>query len=109
MIDELSSSNGKYINVLIGILDNQQKIYLVETIATKDSVDDILITQILNYKMHSININKNCFILLISDAARYMTKATQPLKILLLKLLHITCTLHLLHNCALKVKFPPIN
>ena len=69
-----------YINILIGILDNSQKTYLVEIIATKDSVDNILITQILNNTMYSININKHYFILLISDAARYMTKATQTLK-----------------------------
>ena len=58
-----------------------------------------------------MNIHKNNFILLISDAARYMTRATETLKILFPNIIHITCVLHLLHNCALKIKssYPSID
>ena len=58
-----------------------------------------------------MNIHKNNLILIISDAARYMTKSTDTLKILFPNVLHITCVLHLLHNCALKIKsvYPSID
>ena len=111
IIDESSIKGNKYINVLIGTLLNPQKTYLVETHVTTESVNNILITQVINDTMHSMNIHKNNLILIISDAARYMTKATDTLKILFPNVLHITCVLHLLHNCALKIKsaYPSID
>ena len=45
------------------------------------------------------------FLLLLSDAAKYMLKAGDTLKILYQRLLHVTCTAHLLlHNCAEHVR-----
>jgi len=43
-------------------------------------------------------------LLLLSDAARYMTAAGRLLQQLYPRLFHITCTAHLLHNCAEKVR-----
>ena len=40
------------------------------------------------------------FLFLLSDAAKYMLKAGDTLKIMYQRLLHVTCTAHLLHNCA---------
>ena len=47
-----------------------------------------------------MNIAREKFLLLLSDAARYMIKAAETLKILYPRLLHVTCIAHLLHNCA---------
>ena len=54
--------------------------------------------------MHNIGVNKLDNILFISDAASYMTKAAETLKMLFPNLIHIKCLLYLLHNCALKIK-----
>jgi len=43
-------------------------------------------------------------LLLLSDAARYMTAAGRLLQQLYPRLFHVTCTAHLLHNCAEKVR-----
>ena len=43
-------------------------------------------------------------ILLLSDAASYMTACTAALKVLYPYLFHMTCTAHMLHNCAEKVR-----
>ena len=40
--------------------------------------------------------------LLLSDAASYMTAGTVALKVLYPYLFHVTCTAHMLHNCAEK-------
>ena len=45
-------------------------------------------------------ITREMFLLLLSDAAKYMLKASDTLKIMYQRLLQFTCTAHLLHNCA---------
>ena len=92
----------KFINILVGTLDDPQKTYLVNTISTTESVNNILITQVVNDTMHNIGVNKLDNILFISDAASYMTKTAETLKILFPNLIHITCLLHLLINVLLK-------
>ena len=111
VVDESSIGNIKYINILIGTLENPQTTYLIETLATTESVDNVLITQTINDTMHNIGITKEKLILLISDASSYMTKAAQTLKILYPNMIHITCLLRLLNNCALKIKanYPSID
>ena len=43
------------------------------------------------------------FVLLLSDAANYMTASSVALKLLYTNLFYVTCIAHLLHNCAEKV------
>ena len=47
-----------------------------------------------------MNIAREKFLLLLRDAARYMIKAAETLKIMYPRLLHVTCIVHLLYNCA---------
>ena len=42
--------------------------------------------------------------LLLSDAANYMTASSAALKLLYPNLFHVTCIARLLHNCAEKVR-----
>ena len=44
------------------------------------------------------------FVLLLSDAANYMTASSAALKLLYPNLFHVTCITHLLYNCAEKVR-----
>ena len=43
-------------------------------------------------------------VLLLTDAARYMTAMKPALKLLYPRLFHLTCLAHLLHNCSEKVR-----
>ena len=45
-------------------------------------------------------ITREMFPLLLSDAAKYMLKAGDTLKTMYQRLIHVTCTAHLLHNSA---------
>ena len=54
--------------------------------------------------LRSINIPREKFVLLLSDAASYMTAATAALKTLYLNLFHVTCVTHMLHNFSEKIR-----
>ena len=94
VVDESAIGNLKFINVLVGTLEDPQKTYLVDTISTTESVNNILITQVVNDTMHNIDVNKLDNILFISDAASYMNKAAETLKYysLILSTSHACCT-----------------
>ena len=51
-----------------------------------------------------MGITREMFLLLLSDAAKYMLKAGDTLKIMHQRLLHVTRTAHLLHNCAVHIR-----
>ena len=54
--------------------------------------------------LKEFKIERKNFMLLISDAASYMLKAGETLKVLYPDCFHVTCFSHLLHNCAMRVK-----
>ena len=58
-------------------------------------IDDIL---------RKLDIARENFLLLLSDAASYMTACTATVKVLYPHLFHVTCLAHMLHNCAEKVR-----
>ena len=45
-----------------------------------------------------MNVGRGNFLLLLSDAERYMIKAAQTLQDMYPRLLHVICTVRLLHN-----------
>ena len=50
-------------------------------------------------------------LLLLTDAASYMIKAAEALKVLFPKMIHLTCTAHALHRIAetIRVNFPKVD
>ncbi len=55
--------------------------------------------------MDFYGINLEQMRLLITDAAKYMILAGKKLKIDYRNFFHVTCFIHLMHNCALNVKY----
>ena len=102
VIDESEVDKKKFINVLTGDVDAPEKTYLVDCLVTETVNQSIICTK-LNDCLKKIDIPQNNFLLLLSDTATYMTAATTTLKVLYLRMLHIACLVHLLHNCAEKV------
>ncbi|KAF9761548.1 hypothetical protein NGRA_2567 [Nosema granulosis] len=49
-------------------------------------------------------IKKENILLVNSDAASYMIKASSLMKKTYTNMFHVTCLTHLIHNCVLKVK-----
>ena len=63
-----------------------------------------IIAQAVEDAVRNFGINRSFFCLLLSDATKYMIAAGTALKSLYPKLFHVTCIVHLLHNCAIKIK-----
>ena len=58
----------------------------------------------MNDILRQLEIKRENFSLLLTDAARYMSLAGKTLKGLYPSLMHVTCVAHLLHNCAMRVR-----
>ena len=78
--------------------------YLCDCQPLKCAPNSNTIAQAVDNAVKNLGINRCFFCLLLSDAVKYMIGAGITLKSLYLKLFHVTCVAHLLHNCAMKTK-----
>ena len=102
VINESEISKTKYLNVLVGDTAAPEKTYFVDC-SVVQSVNQAVIAAKVDDMLRNIGVQRNNFLLLLSDATSYMTACTEALQTLYLHLFHVTCTGHLLHNCAEKV------
>ena len=103
VIDESEMDKTKFINVIVGDIDVLEKTYPIECCVTETLNQSVICTKI-NDILHKLDIERENFLLLLSDTASYMTACTATLKVLYSCLFHITCLAHMLHNCAEKVR-----
>ena len=97
VIDEGEVDKTKFINVIVGDIDVPEKTYLIECCVT-ETVNQSIICMKIDDILHNLNIARENFLLLLSDAASYMTACTATLKVLYPRLFHVTCLAHMLHN-----------
>ena len=102
VVDESEVCGSKYLNILIGDTRVPETTYVVDC-SVVEAVNQQVVTSKIDDALKKMDVQRNNFVLLLSDAARYMTASAATLKILYPKLFHITCMAHLLHNCAEKV------
>lgn len=102
--DESDVNGQKYVNSLIGLVSEPEKTYLVDCQPIDQSPNAEVMVMIIDDILKECGILRKNVILLLSDAARYMVKAFETIKILYPDCFHVTCFAHLLHNCALRVK-----
>ncbi|KAG0422486.1 hypothetical protein DMUE_6207 [Dictyocoela muelleri] len=88
----------------MGDIEEPTKYFLVDVIETFLSVKNVTITIAVDDIIKEFNLNRNKFILLQTDSARYMIKAGENLKLFYPNLLHTICFAYILHNCAQKIK-----
>ena len=93
----------KFVNIQIGKPEDPHRIYLfvckIVNSANSDTMVELINNTILDYEL-----NGDKMLLLISDAAQYMIKTGKILRKKYDKMFHITCFIHLIHNCVLKIK-----
>lgn len=104
MVDESEVSGAKFVNVLVGSLDNPHITYLWRCEHMESAINAQLIIHQVDDAVKDLGVARQDFSLLVSDAARYMVCAAQTLKQLYPTLFHVTCVAHLLHNCAMKIR-----
>ena len=93
-------SGTQHLNILMGSLETPYVSYLYDCQPLKCANNSNIIAQAVDDAVRNLGINRSFFCLLLSDAAKYMIAAGITLKPLYPKLFHVTCTAHLLHNCA---------
>ena len=102
--DESTLSVTQYMNILVGSLETPHVSYLYDCQPLKCPPNNNIIAQAVDDAVRNLGINRSFFCLLLPDAAKYMIAAGLTLKFLYIKLFHVTCAAHLLHNCAMKIK-----
>ena len=104
IVDKSAVSGTQYLNILVGSLGTPHVSYLYDCQSLKCAPNSNIIAQAVDDTVRNLGINRSFFCLLLPDAAKYMITDGMTLKSLHLKLLHVTCVAHLLHNCAMKIK-----
>eukprot|EP00477_Mikrocytos_mackini_P001135 GAHX01001217.1.p1 GENE.GAHX01001217.1~~GAHX01001217.1.p1 ORF type:complete len:457 (-),score=48.95 GAHX01001217.1:118-1488(-) len=104
IIDESSFRNRYIVNILMGSLHKPNDSFLVSSEVLSKPTNAGTITRLIDDAVIKFGIRRENFLLLLSDAAAYNMLAAINLKNLFPKLTHVTCLLHLLHNCCYKVK-----
>ena len=97
-------SSTQLLNIAVRSLETPHVSYLYDCQPLKCAPNSNIIAQALDNAVRNLGINKSFFCLLLSDAEKYMNATGITLKSLYLKLFHVTCVAHLLHNCAMKIK-----
>ena len=80
--------------------EEPNKTYLIACSPLSGNPNSSNICTFVDDCLKEMGITREMFLLLLSDAAKYMLKAGDTLKIMYQRLLRATCTAHLLHNCA---------
>ena len=92
----------KYINVLVGDTAEPEKTYVIDC-SVVETVNQHIVAAKIDDCIKRLDTPRDRFMLLLSDAANYMTASSAALKLLYPNLFHVTCIAHLLHNCVEKV------
>jgi len=104
-IDETTDAEGRFIaSVIIGtlLLDRPGEIFLFNLEQLQKTNHSTICSLFENslYLLWPDGIRRNDVLLFLSDAAPYMVKAGDTLKVLYTKMVHVTCTSHGLHRVA---------
>ena len=103
VIDESEVDKTKFINIIVEDIDVPEKTYLIECCVT-ETVNQSIICMKTDDILRKLDIARENFLLLLSDATSYMTACTATLKVLYPRLFHVTCLAHMLRNCEEKVR-----
>ena len=105
-MDEAEIAKQKYISVLVDSLDAPNQTFLVDChpLDSGSNVNSSIILHTVDDILRQLEIKRENFSLFLSDSARYMSLAGKTLKELYPSLMHVTCSAHLLHNCAMHVR-----
>ena len=104
IVDEAEIAGEKYVNIIVGTLESPKRTFLLDCIPLESAANSDVILRIVDAAIPSLQVSRTNFNLLLSDAAPHMLSAGKMLHRLFPKLFHVTCTAHLIHNCAMKVR-----
>ena len=105
-MDEAEIAKQKYVSVPVGSLDASNQTFLVDChpLDSGSNVNSSIILHTVNDILRQLEIKRENFSLILTDAARYMSLAGKTLKEFYPSLMHVTCVAYLLHNCGMRVR-----
>lgn len=112
LIFDETCHNGMNIgHTLVGILKEPSITYLIKSTVFHKALCAADVSIEIDQILKEIEIEREKFVLFLSDAARYMVSAGTNLKLFYPNLFHVTCVSHLMHNAAeiVRSKFPDVD
>ncbi|KAF7685340.1 hypothetical protein CDIK_3911, partial [Cucumispora dikerogammari] len=104
IFDKSQFNNKKFVNIIASTFPEPNNKLLIKYIEIFESPKYTLVSQIIDDAVKKYNLTRKCFKPLIFDAASYIIKAVQSLKVFYENIMHITCISHLYHNSAMKIR-----
>jgi len=92
------------VNTLVGDIEEPETTYLLHCKIIDASPNQQTVIHAVDDAIRTLQTDRNNFVLLLTDAARYMTAAGRALKQLYPRLFHITCVAHALHYAAERIR-----
>lgn len=115
-VDETTDSVGRYIaNLIVGVLDGTPSQCYLVAVNKLEKTNNVTIARFVNesftrlYLPEAVPSDK--ILIMVSDAATYMLKAAQHLKIFYENLIHVTCIAHGTNRVAevIRLQYPDVN
>lgn len=115
-VDETTDSVGRYIaNLIVGVLDgNASPCYLV-AVGQLAQTNNLTVARFVNESLTRLYlpgaVPHEKIVMIVTDAASYMIKAAQHLKIFFPNLFHVTCVAHGMNRIAeaIRAEYPLVN
>ena len=104
VIDEADISGSKYVNTLVGDVEQPEITYLLHCKILDASPNQQIVVLAVDDAIRTLQTDRDNFVLFLTDAARYMTAAGRVVKQTYPRLFHITCVAHGLHNAAEQIR-----
>ena len=97
-INEVDISRSKYVNTLVGDVEQPETTYLLHCKILDASPNQQTVVHAIDDTICTLQTDRVNFVILLTDAARYMTAAGHVVKQMYPRLFHITYVAHGLHN-----------
>ena len=94
VIDEADVSGCKYINTLVGDIDQPETTYLLHCKILDALPNQQTVVHAVDDAICTLDTSRDNFVLLLTDATRYMTAAGRVVKHTYPRLFYITCMAH---------------
>ena len=104
VIDEADISGCKYVNTLIGDIEQPETSYLLHCKILDSSPNQQTVIHAVEDAIHTLQTDRDNFVLLLTDAARYITAAGRVVKQTYPRFFHIIYVAHGLHNAAQRIR-----
>ena len=101
--DEADISKSKYVNTLVGDVEQPETTYLLHCKILDASPNQQTVIHAVDDAIHTLQTERDNFVLLLTDAARYMTAAGRVVKQTYPRLFHIISVDLSLHNAAERI------